>query len=59
MGSLMIQPAVVSFPSSVSNTFRFVYAVDRLRDLSKETESLALSRGMHKLCLKLEGHRMV
>ena len=27
MWSLMIQPAVISFPSSVSTTSRFVYAV--------------------------------
>ncbi|KAL5473412.1 hypothetical protein EMCRGX_G027892 [Ephydatia muelleri] len=33
----MIRPAAISFPSSASG---FVYAVDRLRDLSGETESV-------------------
>ena len=33
----MIRPAVISFSSSASG---FAYAVDRLRDLSGETESV-------------------
>ena len=31
---------MISFPSSASTTSGFVYAVDRLRDLSGETESV-------------------
>ena len=41
MWSLMIQPAV--FPSSVSSGF--VYAVDRLRDLSGETDRVSVFNG--------------